>query len=178
MITPHNLCLLCYFCSSCGRFLVFYLRTRLESCVCTLARRCFGWFSSKRLYGSRVVGVVAKWELGFFLHFTDVCPQTAESPNAARRRDRCSNRLFRCEDAVQNWDKRCKDVETEIKMHGTKFKCECFINMREFWHACRAFEYLHEYLRGNAGKPDCKIFSWIFVASDAFASQLGWLGPL
>ena len=38
--------------------------------------------------------------------------------------------------------------------------------MREFWHACRAFKYLHEYLRGNAGKPNCRIISCIFVASD------------
>ena len=47
-----------------------------------------------------------------------------------------------------------------------EFKCEWFINMREFRHAYGAFKYLHKYLRGNAGKPDCKIFSWIFVASD------------
>ena len=79
---------------------------------------------------------------------------------------------FRCEDAVQNWDNRRKEVETEIKMHGAKFKCKCFINMQEFRHACRAFEYLHEYLRGNAGKPDCKIFSWIFVASDGGSGRL------
>ena len=38
--------------------------------------------------------------------------------------------------------------------------------MQEFRHACRAFKYLHEYLRGNAGKPNCRIISCIFVASD------------
>ena len=73
---------------------------------------------------------------------------------------------FRCEDAIQNWDNKCEEVEAEIKIHGAELKCGCFINMQEFRHVCRAFKYLHEYLRGNAGKPNCKIFSWIFVASD------------
>ena len=64
-------------------------------------------------------------------------------------------------DAIQR-----ADVEAKIEMNGAAFKCGCFINMWEFWHACRVFKYLHEYLRGNAGKPSCKIFTWIFVASD------------
>ena len=55
---------------------------------------------------------------------------------------------FICEDAIQYWDNKCEEVEAEIKMNGAAFKCGCFINMREFWHACRALKYLHEYLGG------------------------------
>ena len=59
----------------------------------------------------------------------------------------------------------------EMKMNGDAFKCRCFINMQEFWHACRVFKYLHEYLGGNAGNPNCKIFNCIFVASDATSEE-------